>query len=96
MPARPELALGRPLYIEWAKNEKKMIERKLTLPEILLIAGTRVVLGAGIGLLASRHLNNNQRKSIGWTLALIGGLTTIPIAMGVIGQKGEERIRRVA
>jgi len=73
-----------------------MIERKLTLPEILLIAGTRVILGAGIGLLLSRRLNNDQRSAIGWTLALVGGLSTIPIAMGVIGKKGEERIKRVA
>ena len=78
------------------ESGSKMIERKLTLPEILLIAGTRVILGAGIGLLLSRRLNNDQRSAVGWTLALVGGLTTIPIAMGVIGKKGEERITRVA
>ncbi len=27
-----------------------MIERKLSIPEIILIAGTRVALGAGLGL----------------------------------------------
>ena len=73
-----------------------MTEKHLTIPEIILIAGTRVVLGAGLGLLLSSYLNNDQRKAAGLTLALIGGLTTIPLALSVIGQKGEEGVRRVA
>ena len=64
-----------------------MFERKLTIPEIFLIAGTRVVLGAGIGLLLSTRLNNDQRKAAGLALALVGGLTTIPLAISVMGQK---------
>ena len=64
-----------------------MMERKLTLAEIILIAGTRVVLGAGIGLLLSTKLNNDQRKAAGFALALVGGLTTIPLALGVIGKR---------
>ena len=36
-----------------------MQERKLTIAEIILIAGTRVALGAGIGLLLSSKLNND-------------------------------------
>lgn len=63
------------------------MERKLTLAEIILIAGTRVALGLGIGLLLSTKLNNDQRKAAGLALALVGGLTTIPLAVGVIGQK---------
>jgi hypothetical protein len=64
-----------------------MIERKLTIAEIILIAGTRVALGVGIGLLLSRKLNDDQRKAAGFALALVGGLTTIPLAIGVIGKK---------
>jgi hypothetical protein len=64
-----------------------MMERKLTLAEIILIAGTRVALGAGIGLLLSTRLNNDQRKAAGLALALVGGLTTIPLALGVIGKR---------
>ena len=64
-----------------------MIERKLTLADIILIAGTRVALGVGIGLLISDRLNDDQRKAVGLTLALVGGLTTIPLALGVIGKK---------
>ena len=64
-----------------------MIERKFTIAEIILLAGTRVALGAGIGLLLSTWLNNDQRKAAGGALALVGGLTTIPLAMDVIGKK---------
>jgi hypothetical protein len=64
-----------------------MIERKLSIAEIILLAGTRVALGAGIGLLLSSRLNNDQRKAAGWALALVGGLTTIPLAMDVLSKK---------
>jgi hypothetical protein len=72
------------------------MERTFTIPEIILIAGTRVALGAGIGLLISTRLNNDQRKAAGLTLALMGGLTTIPLALGVIGKTSERGIRSVA
>ena len=64
-----------------------MIERKLSIAEIILLAGTRVALGAGIGLLLSSRLNNDKRKAAGWALALVGGLTTIPLAMDVLSKK---------
>jgi cyanate permease len=64
-----------------------MVETKLTVADIILIAGTRVVLGAGIGLLLSSRLNNDQRKAAGLALALVGVLTTIPLAFGVIGRQ---------
>ena len=31
-----------------------MIERNITLPEMILLTGTRIALGAGIGMLISR------------------------------------------
>ena len=69
-----------------------MIERTLTIDEIMLIAGTRIALGAGLGLLLSSRLNNDQRRAAGWALALVGGLTTIPLALGVIGEKSVKEI----
>jgi hypothetical protein len=69
------------------KERWKMAERNLTVAEIMLIAGTRVALGAGIGLLLSRRLNDDQCKAAGLALAVVGGLTTIPLALGVIGKK---------
>lgn len=66
---------------------EKMEERTLTVAEIILIAGTRVALGAGIGLLLSNKLNKDQRNAAGLALAIFGGLTTIPLAISVIGRK---------
>lgn len=63
-----------------------MIERKLNIAEILLIAGTRVILGAGIGLLLSGRLNPDQRRAAGLGLVLVGGLTTIPLAINVMSK----------
>ena len=42
-----------------------MQERTLTIAEIILIAGTRVALGAGIGLLLSNKFNKDQRNAAG-------------------------------
>jgi len=64
-----------------------MMERKLTVTEIMLIAGTRVALGIGIGLLLSTKLSKDQCRAAGWALALVGGLTTIPLALGVFSKK---------
>lgn len=69
-----------------ANEGETMIERKLTIAEILLIAGTRVILGAGIGLLLSGRLNEDQRKAAGLGLVLVGGLTTIPLAINVMSK----------
>ena len=66
-----------------------MKEKKLTIPEIGLIAMTRAILGVGIGLLLSEKLNPDQRKAIGWTLLAVGALTTIPIVANVLGKKEE-------
>jgi len=63
-----------------------MIEKKLTIAELLLIAGTRVALGVGIGLLLSSRLSREQCKAAGLSLALVGGLTTIPLAMGILSK----------
>jgi hypothetical protein len=73
-----------------------MKERNLTIAEIMLIAGTRVALGAGIGLLLSSKLTKDQSKAAGLALALVGGLTTLPLALGVIGKKSSGEIRQVA
>jgi len=66
-----------------------MIEKKLSITEILLIAGTRVALGIGIGLLLSGRLSRDQKKAAGLALTLVGGLTSVPLALGVITKKDE-------
>ena len=73
-----------------------MLERKLNLAEIFLIAGTRVVLGAGIGLLLSNKLSKDQRKAAGLALTLVGGLSTVPLALNVLGKKSQTSETRSA
>jgi hypothetical protein len=72
--------------------------RDLSVPELILIVGTRVALGIGVGLLLSNRLDRSQRTAAGLSLALVGGLSTIPIAMNVIGKTKSvgERLRDVA
>jgi len=65
--------------------------RSLTVPEIGLIAITRVVLGIGIGLILADRVNADQRKSVGCALLVVGALSTIPIAANVLGKKQPER-----
>ena len=59
----------------------------LTLPELALIAGTRGMLGAGIGLLVAPRLNQDRRKAVGWTLLLVGAISTIPLALQVLRKR---------
>ena len=64
-----------------------MKKSELTLPEIGLIAGTRVMAGAGIALLLADKLNKDERKMLGWTLFLIGAISTIPLAIDVFSKR---------
>jgi len=64
-----------------------MKKAELTLPEIALIGSTRGMLGAGIALLAGNKLKQGDRKKVGWTLFLIGALSTIPLAIGVFSKR---------
>ena len=72
-----------------------MIHRTVSLPELALIAGTRVALGAGIGMLLADRLNADQRKAAGWALFAVGALTTIPLAAGIFfGHERSDQLRR--
>ena len=63
-----------------------MRTRELTLPEIILIGGTRAALGAGLALLLSDRLSREGRRAVGLTLFLVGAISTIPIAANVLGK----------
>jgi hypothetical protein len=60
-------------------------ETRLALPYIGLIAGTRVALGIGIGLLVAERLGERARRGAAWGLLALGGLSTIPLALKVRG-----------
>lgn len=59
-------------------------KKEVTVPQLMLIAGTRVALGAGLGLLLGEKLNKDERRGAGWALFLVGVLTTVPLALGLI------------
>ena len=61
-----------------------MKQHEVTVPQIGLIAGTRALLGAGIALLVSEKLTDEQRRAIGWTLVAVGVITTIPLALQLL------------
>jgi hypothetical protein len=64
-----------------------MRESTLTIPEIALIGATRGALGAGIALLLGDKLDRKERRAVGWTLLLVGIVTTIPLVLVVLGNK---------
>ena len=59
----------------------------ISIPELALIAGTRAALGAGIALIVGDQLTKEQKKAVGWTLLLVGVVTTIPLLADVIGKR---------
>jgi len=59
----------------------------LTVPEIGLIGITRVALGAGLALLLGEKLSRDERRAAGWSLFLIGALTTVPLVLSVLEKK---------
>ena len=63
-----------------------MKETTLTIPELGLIAGTRVALGAGIGFLLADKLSSEQRRAAGIVLLLVGAISTIPLVLEVLGK----------
>lgn len=64
-----------------------MTTTELPLPALALVAGTRGLLGAGLGLLLAKRLNADQRRSVGWALVAIGVVTTIPLALMVFNHR---------
>jgi hypothetical protein len=68
-----------------------MIKTELSLPTLGLIAGTRALLGAGIGLLLADKLSAEKRLAVGWTLVGVGALTTIPLVIDVFAKRSDSR-----
>jgi uncharacterized membrane protein len=64
-----------------------MKEIRLTLPELSLVVGTRAALGGGVALLLAGRLDQEQRTAVGWTLFLVGAVTTIPLVMLVFAKR---------
>jgi hypothetical protein len=65
-----------------------MKTKMVSVPELALIAGTRVAGGAGLGLLLGDLLDRERRRAIGWTLLAVGVITTIPLMAEVMFRSG--------
>jgi len=72
-----------------------MRETRLGLPELALLAGTRGALGFGLGLLLADRWDSNQRRAIGWTLFLVGLVSTVPLAIDILGRSESSTSSRV-
>ncbi|HEX4085394.1 MAG TPA: hypothetical protein VHY22_10820 [Chthoniobacteraceae bacterium] len=62
---------------------------RITFPELGLIASTRAILGAGLALLLADRLDLERRKSIGWSLLLVGVLVSLPLGLMILGKRDE-------
>ena len=61
--------------------------KSVAVPELALIAATRVAIGFGAGLLLADKFTQARRRVLGWSLFLGGLVSTVPIAMRVFGKK---------
>ena len=68
-----------------------MREHRITIPELALLAATRGMLGTGLGLLISERLRTQRRRTVGWTLLVIGLVSTIPLALRLFLQRTGRR-----
>jgi len=66
-----------------------MRQSVLTIPEIGLFGITRAALGAGLALLLGEKLDRRDRRAVGWSLFLVGALTTVPLVLNVLDKKPE-------
>jgi hypothetical protein len=70
-----------------------MKQLMLTMPMFEFIAGTRVALGLGIGLLVAGRLGPERRRAAGALLVVAGAAATVPALFAVV--RGRARARRV-
>lgn len=63
-----------------------MRETTLSLPELMLVAATRGILGVGVGLLIASRLSEAQRKPLAFALLGIGAFTTLPLALEILNR----------
>jgi uncharacterized membrane protein YfcA len=60
--------------------------RTVNLPTLMLVAATRGMLGAGIGMLVADRLGE-RRLRVGRTLLAIGALSTIPLLLHIFRRR---------
>ena len=68
----------------------------LSTREFAFAVATRVAFGVGIGLLTGGRMRRATRLRLGTALIALGALTTVPVAMIVIGRPGVEDRSRLS
>jgi hypothetical protein len=68
-----------------------MRSRKISMPLLGAIAATRGMLGAGIGLLLARRLDERRRRTVGRTLLTIGIASTVPLLVKFVRSNRSHR-----
>jgi hypothetical protein len=63
-----------------------MKARAFTIPELMLIVGTRMALGVGLAFLLGDRLRPGARKGAGWALIAVGVVSTLPLLVDVLGK----------
>ena len=63
-----------------------MKARAITIPELMLIVGTRVALGVGLAFLIGDGLSPEARKGAGWALTAVGVVSTLPLLIDLLGK----------
>jgi len=56
---------------------------------LALIALTRGILGAGLGLVLGEKLRADERRAVGWALIAVGVVTTFPLLAEVFGSASD-------
>jgi hypothetical protein len=69
-----------------------MEKREVSTFQLGLIAGTRVALGIGVGLLIAGTLDDENRKLLGRVLLGAGIASTFPIARSVFHETRAEKL----
>jgi hypothetical protein len=64
---------------------------EVTVPELVLVATTRGLLGAGLGLLLADRLSAPQRRTAGYVMTGVGLLSTVPLLVQIFGRGRELR-----
>ncbi len=59
----------------------------VTLPEMAIVALTRGMAGAGLGLLVGGSMQRETRRALGWTLFALGAVSTVPILIALLGNR---------
>ena len=60
---------------------------QVTLPEMAIVALTRGMAGAGLGLLVGGSMQRETRRALGWTLFALGAVSTVPILIALLGNR---------